>query len=359
MLTYNFEYERKIKAGFIGCGGHSFRNIYPTFQYAPVDLRAVCDLRLERAQAYARQFGALNAYQSHHEMLEKEELDAVFIVTNYDEEAKPRFPQLAIDAMNSGCHAWIEKPPAGSVSEINKMIAVSQHTKRFVSVGFKKCFFPAYEKVKQIISAEDFGTPAAIYVRYPQSIPTEGDREDARKMLGFLDHIAHPGSILHHLMGKIRQVYFEDEPFNRGSMGILRFESGAIGTLHLASGQSGTSPLERVEVIGNGCNVVVDNCTKLMYYRRGGRGAGGYGRTPDYIGADDTAPIYWEPEFSLGQLYNKGIFLLGYAPEIIYFCECVLNDTAPTKCGLDMALEVTKLYEAYKNASGQIIQINS
>ena len=114
MLNYNFEYERKIKVGFIGCGGHAFRNIYPTFQYAPVDLRAVCDLRLERAQAYARQFGASNAYQNHHEMLEKEELDAVFIVTNYDEEAKPRFPQLAIDAMNSGCHAWIEKAPAGS-----------------------------------------------------------------------------------------------------------------------------------------------------------------------------------------------------------------------------------------------------
>ena len=34
----------RIRAGFIGCGSHSFRNIYPTFQFAPVDLRAVCDL---------------------------------------------------------------------------------------------------------------------------------------------------------------------------------------------------------------------------------------------------------------------------------------------------------------------------
>ncbi len=358
MQMYNFEYERKIKVGFIGCGGHSFRNIYPAFQYAPVDLRAVCDVRMERAGAYARLFGGLKAYENHHEMLEKEALDAVFVVTNYDENAKPRFPQFAIDAMNMGCHAWIEKPPASRVSEVNEMIAVSQRTGKFVMVGFKKCFFPAIEKVKQIISTEAFGRPASIYVRYPQSLPAENDRHDSRKMLGFLDHIAHPGSIIHYLMGKVRQVYFEDEPFNHGSMGILRFESEAIGVLHLASGESSTSPLERLEVIGAGCNVVVDNSVKLTYYRRGSRGPGGYGRAPNYIGPDETAPLYWEPEFSLGQLYNKGLFLLGYAPEITYFCECVLNDTPPAKCGLDAALEVTKLYEAYQNASGQVIRIN-
>jgi predicted dehydrogenase len=358
MQKYNFEYDHKIKAGFIGCGGHSFRNIYPTFQYAPVDLRAVCDLNLERAQAYARLFGAINAYANHHEMLEKEKLDAVFIVTNYDADGNPRFPKLAADAMNMGCHAWIEKPPAGSVSEVQEMIRVSQRAGKFVMVGFKKCFFPAVEKTRQIISTAEFGAPSSIYVRYPQSLPPEPDRRNSRKMLGFLDHIAHPGSIINYLMGKIRHIYFEDEPFNRGSIAILRFESGAIGTLHLASGQSGTSPLEHLEVIGQGCNVVVDNCVKLTYYRRGERGPGGYGRSTTYIGNDETAPIYWEPEFSLGQLYNKGLFLLGYAPEIIYFSECVLNNTPPAKCDLAAALEVMKLYEAYQNASGQVIRLN-
>lgn len=27
-LRYNFEYARRIRAGFIGCGGHAFRNVY-------------------------------------------------------------------------------------------------------------------------------------------------------------------------------------------------------------------------------------------------------------------------------------------------------------------------------------------
>jgi len=32
-----------IKMGFIGCGSHAFRNIFPCLQYLPVDLVAVCD----------------------------------------------------------------------------------------------------------------------------------------------------------------------------------------------------------------------------------------------------------------------------------------------------------------------------
>ena len=43
-VAYNYEYPKKLRTGFIGCGGHAFRNVYPTFQYAPVNLVAVCDL---------------------------------------------------------------------------------------------------------------------------------------------------------------------------------------------------------------------------------------------------------------------------------------------------------------------------
>lgn len=355
---YNFEYERRIRAGFIGCGGHSFRNIYPTFQYAPVDLVAVCDFNKERAETYRSMFGAGTAYDNHLEMLEREELDAVFVVTNY-ENGKPRYPKLSIDIMNAGCHAWIEKPPAGSVQEVREMMDVSEKTGKFVMVGFKKTFFTAIAKAKQIIESEEFGQPASIYVRYPQHLPDLSQREDPHKMLGFLDHIGHPGSILHYLMGKIQHIYFEREAVNGGTITTIKFLSGAIGSLHLTAGQSGTSPLERVEVIGKGCNIVVDNGIKLTYYRRGGRGPGGYGRSPSYMGSDETAPIYWEPEFSLGQLYNKGIFMLGYASEVIYFSECVLTNTPPEKSNLETALEITKLYEAYKKPSGQRIEINT
>lgn len=356
-MRYNFEYERRVRAGFVGCGGHAFRNVYPALRYAPVDLVAVCDHDLDRARIYAREFGAQRAYGSSAEMLEREQLDAVFIVTNYDEQGRPRYPVLACAAMEAGAHAWIEKPPASRVAEIEQMMATAQRTGKFVQVGFKKVFFPAIVKAQAITAQPDFGPISSIYARYPQSLPAAERRGDPRAMLGFLDHLFHPASIIHFIMGPVSELLYAREPRSGASATTLRFRDGGIGTLQLVAGQSGTSPLERLEVVGHGANVVVDNGAKLTYYRRGGRGPGGYGRQPDYIGADAEAPLFWEPEFSLGQLYNKGLFLLGYAQEIQAFCDSVLTGTPPAKAGLADALALMRWYEAYSQPAGRWITL--
>src|SRR5262249_49434997 len=154
------------------------------------------------------------------------------------------------------------------------------------------------------------------------------------------------------------------EPANGAVVANLRFRSGAIGCLHLSAGRSGTAPLERMEAVGRGENVVVENGCHLTYFRRGGRGEGGYGRSASFIGPDEGAPILWEPEFSLGQLYNKGLFLLGYAPEILHFCETAIaaldhpeENHRPEHADLQAALEITKLYEAFRGPEGQLIEL--
>src|SRR5579885_1151624 len=84
LVRYNHEYERRLRVCFVGAGGHSFRNVYPAFRYAPVDLVAVCDLDEARARAYARQFGAERAYGDVEAMLAAERPEAVFVVTSYE-----------------------------------------------------------------------------------------------------------------------------------------------------------------------------------------------------------------------------------------------------------------------------------
>src|ERR671933_816622 len=81
---YNFEYERRIRAGIVGCGEHAMRNILPALQYAPVDLVAACDLDRERAEVVGRQFGAQRTYTDFVEMIQREELDAVYMVVSTD-----------------------------------------------------------------------------------------------------------------------------------------------------------------------------------------------------------------------------------------------------------------------------------
>lgn len=348
-----------IRAGFIGCGGHAFRNIYPCLKFAPVNLIATCDLVEERATEFARTFGAQRPYRNHVDMLKQEDLDAVFIVTGYDERNRPLYPPLAIDCMRAGCDVWIEKPPAASVSEIEEMMAVEEETGKFVLVGVKKAFFPAIQRMKEITEREEFGGISSIYLKYPQYIPDETEKEltTSNRMRGFLDHIVHPGSVIDHVCGKIEHLSYE-RSLNGGGVVSMNFKSGATGVLHMTHGRSGTSPLERVEVIGHGANVIVDNGVKLTYYRPGSRGSGGYGRALSFMGDDSDAPITWEPEWSLGQLYNKQIFLLGYAFEVIEFAECVLEKKKPTRGNLESARELMKLYEAFMHAPGTIVTLN-
>ena len=352
--------DERIRAGFIGCGSHSYRNIFPTFQFAGVNLIATCDYSSEKAAAFAKLFGADRSYDNHREMLEKEQLDAVFIVTNYDTDGTPRFMRLAQDCMEAGVHVWTEKPPSAAAAEVEQTINVSRETGKFVLVGFKKCFFPAIEKAKQITETDEFGAINTIYARYPQRIPSE--QEKARgtadpNVVSFLDHLCHPMSILNFIAGKVHTLYHERTDAG-GGYALFRFTSGATGVIHFAFGTSGTCPLERLEVIGSGANVVVDNGVKLTYYRPGSRGEGGYGTRTNYIGADEHAPICWEPEFSLGELYNKGLFLLGYYGEVKYFADCVRANTPPEKCGLEDALEITKIYEAFMKPERQVIILN-
>ena len=182
-MTFNFEFPHRIRAGFIGCGHHSYQSIYPCFQYAPVELIAVADLQEERARTYARQFGAERAYSDLQEMLAKESLDAVFVVVNHDHERRPQYAQLAMDIMEAGCHAWIEKPPASTIEEIDAMIATSQRTGKFVQVGFKKVFYPAIQRAKQVMDDPEFGRATSIYAHYGVAIPPEHERQNGPAMM--------------------------------------------------------------------------------------------------------------------------------------------------------------------------------
>jgi len=125
MLRYRHEFDRCVRAAVVGCGGQAFRNILPAFNYAPIDLVATCDLDARRAESYAAQFGARRWYVSLEQLLERENLDAVFLLTGYDEHGLPRYPAQAVQVLEAGHHAWIEKPPAARVDDVERMRDIS------------------------------------------------------------------------------------------------------------------------------------------------------------------------------------------------------------------------------------------
>ena len=349
----------EIRAGFIGCGSHSFRNIYPTFQFAPVNLVAVCDLELDRAQAFAAKFGASNAYADYHQMLDAEELDAVFIVTGYDAKGRPQYPKLTVDCLNAGCHVWIEKPPAATCREIDIMQNAERKNNKNVLVGMKKMFFPANEKAKELMEQNDFGGTSQLLLQYPQYVPTIEEFQSYQQkgepltVVSFLDHLCHPISLMVYLLGMPETVYYERSDAGSGSA-VFHFPSGAIASLALTFGASRNGAMERTTIISDtGRHITVENNTKVTYHQIPPIP---YGRSASFfLGSTDQANAVWEPEFSLGQLYNKGLFLLGYYNEVNEFARSILENRRPAKGTLKQARQVTRIFEAFTEGPGKLV----
>ena len=118
--------------------------------------------------------------------------------------------------------------------------------------------------------------------------------------------------------------------------------------------------MERTTVVSDaGKHIVVDSNLRVTYYRTPPSERGtGYGSSPNfYTGTPDEAAAHWEPEFSLGQLYNKGLFLLGYYNEVNEFARSILEDRAPQKGTLEQAWQVTRIFEAFAEGPGRVIHL--
>lgn len=359
MLTYRHEFDRRLRVAMVGCGGQAFRNILPAFNFAPVDLVATCDVDAARARSYARQFGAERFHTDLGRLLELEDLDAVFLLTGYSAASEPLYPAQVTLVLEAGCHVWMEKPPAARVSDIERMHAVGVRTGRKVAVGYMKMFSPGVRRIADIVAAPEFGAPTTLYLRDPEMLPAGSERRDPARMVYLLDHLAHPASVVHHLMGPVRTVRVE-RAHNGAAFVVLSFVSGASGVLHLPWGQSGLSPKERLEVVGEGANVVLDNNCALTYYRPGTPGDGpyAYGRVGDYTGPVAEAPLHWVIDNYSGQPFNMHLFSQGYAPEIIDFCQRVLDDRPIAVAGLGDAWHITRLFEALQAADGAVVDLD-
>jgi len=357
-VQFNIEYKTKIKVGFIGCGGHAYRNVYPTFDYAPVDLVAVCDLMPDRAEAYRARFGAQRAYTDHKEMLRKEKLDAVFVVLNFDRNGHPLYPKIVPDILEAGLPVWMEKPLAYTAEEGERLLELEARSGQIVQVANKRYFFPAYVKAKQIINRDAFGQPVSVAAQYPLTLSPFQEQLGTRTGLDYFMDICHPMSGIHLLMGDVKEMLFSEHQPSGNTHTIFKFKSGAVGSLHLTATHSTAAPLERTEVVGQSQSVMVDNGMRLIYYK-GAKGSGEYGKAQNFIGDDPVdGPVIWEPEFSLGQLYNKNLFLQGMVQSVNQFAHAVIRGEKIEKSTLADAVHMTKIFDAYKKQADQWIAIS-
>ncbi|MEV2911143.1 Gfo/Idh/MocA family oxidoreductase [Paenibacillus larvae] len=139
------------KVGLIGCG-----NIFPMHAASvgltpEAELAAVCDVKEERASQAGGRY-QVPFYTDYKQMIEKEKLDAVHILT-------PHYlhPQMAIYAASKGVHVLTEKPMSISFEDAEAMVQAAAENHITLGVIFQNRYNPGSQMVKQALSDGSLG----------------------------------------------------------------------------------------------------------------------------------------------------------------------------------------------------------
>jgi len=132
-----------IRLGLIGCGAHSESgHAIPLARYeaahpAEIQLAAVCDLQIQRAQEFGRKYGFLAAYQDVDDMLKQENLDGCISVVPPE-----NISELGIKLLKLGIPCVVEKPLGASLAEVQALRDSAAATKTPNMVSVNRRFMP-------------------------------------------------------------------------------------------------------------------------------------------------------------------------------------------------------------------------
>ena len=142
----------KFRVGVIGAGSIAQSHLAAYSANEGVELIAVADMNLERAQAVAQKHGARRAYADPHELLADPEIDGVSICTWNNSHAS-----WAIAAVEAGKHVLVEKPIARTLAEAEELQRVVEAGDSVMQVGFVRRHSPNCQVLKSFIDADELG----------------------------------------------------------------------------------------------------------------------------------------------------------------------------------------------------------
>ncbi|AOL16503.1 dehydrogenase [Sulfolobus sp. A20] len=142
----------KIRYGVIGVGGHGKnRHLIPLTRLSDqVQVSAVSDINKQRCEEISSQF-KVKCYYDYMEMIEKEALDAVSIVTPTGTHAN-----IAIDVLSKGINALVDKPLGANLEEVIKVVKTAENKGAKLMVGYWTRFSPAIQFAKEVKLGEPY-----------------------------------------------------------------------------------------------------------------------------------------------------------------------------------------------------------
>lgn len=180
---------RKLRLAVIGVGnmGRNHARLYAANKN--VDLVAVVDADISRAQELASQYRS-QALSNHKDAIALG-IDAASVVVPTAHHAA-----VVSDLLDAGVHVLCEKPVAKTISEAEKMIEKARKTKKILSIGHIERFNPAVVKLKQMIVSGDLGEVKTILFQRMGTLPPQIKEDNV-----VLDIGVHDVDLANYLLG--------------------------------------------------------------------------------------------------------------------------------------------------------------
>lgn len=255
----NSETKDQVKVAVIGVGsmGRNHARVYSELPSA--SLVGVADVDLSLAESVASNY-ASRAYASYQHMLEAERPDAVSIaVPTADHE------QVALDALEAGCHLLIEKPITSTVAQGQGLVDKARALDRKLMVGHIVRFNPAIQELKRRLRNDELGRIFQVVCRRVGPFPPR-----IRDVGVVVDLASHDLDLMRYLLEmEPLRVYAEIERRIHTQhedllLALLRFPSGVSGSLEI----NWLTPLKVREVwlLGERGMYRVDDLTQDIYF---------------------------------------------------------------------------------------------
>lgn len=140
-----------VTVGVVGCGGIAQVFHLPILSRHPdVKIRALCDTDTSKATVVAEKFNIPAVYADIAEMLDKETLDVVFILTPNN----LHLP-MSLIALEHGAHLFLEKPAARTAEEARRIRHRARKEGKSVMVGMQNRFRPDVLAIQRFLAEDE------------------------------------------------------------------------------------------------------------------------------------------------------------------------------------------------------------
>lgn len=225
-----------VRVAIVGCGFFARNHLFSWKDLASegVDLVAVCDIDPAKAKAAAEEFGIPHWYSNVDEMLEKEQIDLIDIITRMDTHR-----MMVEKTIGRGIATIVQKPFAPNWDDAVAMTKMAEKAGVYLAVHENFRFQTPLLKAAEAVRAADIGTPTwgRITFRTGYDLYRTQPYFHNEERFIILDLGVHTLDIARVMMGEVERVYAETQtrnPKNRAedtATVLLRHVNGAVSVV--------------------------------------------------------------------------------------------------------------------------------